>query len=202
MKFATLLTPSSVYISRTIFKDSTMGPMIPKEMKYNLHYGKVRGDVLPPHKPVPWHFFIIGPDTLATFLPVLTKGQSCGLLSWTPSLLKRGLLCTPSPFWEGVFSKRKEFAPKGEPHSRREANRFWQLPPLKLYLFPLLIVLNSILIQWRRQDHQFWELCTSIVCRGLIKPLRKRAYSNILKILQPIKENFQIKNSDIFHIPA
>ena len=27
-----------------------MGPMIPKEMKYNLHYGKVRGDVLsPPH---------------------------------------------------------------------------------------------------------------------------------------------------------
>ena len=24
-----------------------MGPMIPKEMKYNLHYGKVRGDVLP-----------------------------------------------------------------------------------------------------------------------------------------------------------
>ena len=25
-----------------------MGPMIPKEMKYNLHYGDVRGDVLPP----------------------------------------------------------------------------------------------------------------------------------------------------------
>ena len=25
-----------------------MGPMIPKETKYNLHYGKVRGDVLPP----------------------------------------------------------------------------------------------------------------------------------------------------------
>ena len=25
-----------------------MVPMIPKEMKYNLHYGKVRGDVLPP----------------------------------------------------------------------------------------------------------------------------------------------------------
>ena len=23
-----------------------MGPMIPKEMKYNLHYGEVRGDVL------------------------------------------------------------------------------------------------------------------------------------------------------------
>ena len=25
-----------------------MGPIIPKEMKFNLHYGKVRGDVLPP----------------------------------------------------------------------------------------------------------------------------------------------------------
>ena len=28
----------------------------------------------------------------------------------------------------------------------------------------------------------------------------KHAYSNILKILHPQKENFQIKNSDIFHI--
>ena len=34
------------------------------------------------------------------------------------------------------------------------------------------------------------------------KPLRKHAYSNILKILPPKKENFQIKNSDIFHILA
>ena len=30
--------------------------------------------------------------------------------------------------------------------------------------------------------------------------LRKHAYSNILKILQPKKEIFLIKNSDIFHI--
>ena len=32
--------------------------------------------------------------------------------------------------------------------------------------------------------------------------LRKHAYSNILKILAPKNENFQIKNSDIFHISA
>ena len=32
--------------------------------------------------------------------------------------------------------------------------------------------------------------------------LRKHAYSNIFKILQPKKENFQIKNSDKFHISA
>ena len=33
-------------------------------------------------------------------------------------------------------------------------------------------------------------------------PLRKHAYSNILKILSPKNENFQIKNSDIFHVSA
>ena len=33
-------------------------------------------------------------------------------------------------------------------------------------------------------------------------PLRKHAYSNILKILPPKYENWQIKNSDIFHISA
>ena len=32
--------------------------------------------------------------------------------------------------------------------------------------------------------------------------LRKHAYSNILKILAPKNENFQIKNSEIFHISA
>ena len=32
--------------------------------------------------------------------------------------------------------------------------------------------------------------------------LQEHAYSNILKILQPKKENFQIKNSDIFHISS
>ena len=33
-------------------------------------------------------------------------------------------------------------------------------------------------------------------------PLRKHAYSNRLKILPPKNENFQIKNSNIFHISA
>ena len=32
--------------------------------------------------------------------------------------------------------------------------------------------------------------------------LQKHAYSNTLKILPPKNENFQIKNSDIFHISA
>ena len=46
MKFATLLTPSSVYEQNSNFKYTTMSQFIPKEMKYNLHYGDVRGDVL------------------------------------------------------------------------------------------------------------------------------------------------------------
>ena len=33
-------------------------------------------------------------------------------------------------------------------------------------------------------------------------PLRKHAYSNVLKILPPKNENFQRKKSDIFHISA
>ena len=37
-----------IHEQNSIFKYTTMGPMIPKEMKYNLHYGDVRGDVLPP----------------------------------------------------------------------------------------------------------------------------------------------------------
>ena len=37
---------------------------------------------------------------------------------------------------------------------------------------------------------------------GIYRPLRKHAYSNIWKISPPKSENFQIKNSDIFHISA
>ena len=35
-----------------------------------------------------------------------------------------------------------------------------------------------------------------------MESLRKHAYSNILKILPPKTESFQIKNSNIFHISA
>ena len=39
-----------------------------------------------------------------------------------------------------------------------------------------------------------------VPCSG--PTLRKHAFSNILKILPPKYENFQIKNSDILHISA
>ena len=38
--------------------------------------------------------------------------------------------------------------------------------------------------------------------RYTVMTLRKYAYSNILKTLPPKNENFQMKNSDIFHISA
>ena len=38
--------------------------------------------------------------------------------------------------------------------------------------------------------------------QGVPCTLQKHAYSYILKILQSKKENFQIKNSDVFHISA
>ena len=43
---------------------------------------------------------------------------------------------------------------------------------------------------------------TYLFIQLLCEPLRKHAYSNILKILLSKIENFQIKNSDIFHISA
>ena len=49
----------------------------------------------------------------------------------------------------------------------------------------------------------FWELQSFLVYRIRISAsLRKHAYSNILKIFPPKNENFQIKNSNIFHISA
>ena len=41
-----------------------------------------------------------------------------------------------------------------------------------------------------------------LTCITVTFALWKHAYSNILKIFSPKNENFQIKNSDIFHISA
>ena len=47
-----------------------------------------------------------------------------------------------------------------------------------------------------------FHTCVNVMLSVPFLSLRKHAYSNILKILQPKTENFQIKNSDIFHISA
>ena len=50
------------------------------------------------------------------------------------------------------------------------------------------------------------EMIPSIVLKinesNYVTALRKHAYSNILKILPPKNDKFQIKKSDIFHISA
>ena len=49
----------------------------------------------------------------------------------------------------------------------------------------------------------FFVFFFQVVSTGTnIISLRKHAYSNILKILLPKNENFQLKISDIFHISA
>ena len=48
----------------------------------------------------------------------------------------------------------------------------------------------------------FWGPSLNHLISKTIISLRKHAYSNILKILPPKNENFQIKNADIFHISA
>ena len=50
--------------------------------------------------------------------------------------------------------------------------------------------------------HDFTTAGTVPLRNESIDSLRKHAYSNILKILPSKNENFQIKNSDIFHISA
>ena len=49
--------------------------------------------------------------------------------------------------------------------------------------------------------HRYW-VWSAWLKRFNHSPLRKHAYSNTLKILPPKNENFQIKNSDIFHNSA
>ena len=54
-----------------------------------------------------------------------------------------------------------------------------------------------------KDDEKAFTVCIDFL-EELLFALRKHAYSNILKALQQQKkrENFQIKYSDIFHIPA
>ena len=41
-----LLRLFRIHEQNSIFKDTTIGLMIPKQTKYNMHYGEVRGDIL------------------------------------------------------------------------------------------------------------------------------------------------------------
>ena len=61
------------------------------------------------------------------------------------------LSCTLRPFWKGVLSKTKEFAPTGwiffpfiVKHFQKGGKTIWQLSPLEPYSFPLTQILISI----------------------------------------------------------
>ena len=79
----------------------------------------------------------MGIDILGRFYAIFDKKTN-----FVTSFL---LSCTPIHFWKGVYSKRKEFDPKGSnsfllewPIFRSEAKIILaELPPLIVYLFPL-----------------------------------------------------------------
>ena len=60
-------------------------------------------------------------------------------------------------------------------------------------------------MSWQSDQDPLWQAYSKSglqrFCANLL-PLRKHAYSNILKIIPPKNENFQMKNSDNFHISA
>ena len=83
----------------------------------------------------------------------------------------------------------------------------WLLQPTDLDLHCLLRRSKSCsaregLSESSHSDKDLYHISTSFtVCNDSVT-LRKHAYSTILKISPPKNENFQIKNSDIFHISA
>ena len=81
-----------------------------------------------------------GLDTLGRFSAIFTRK-----LTFVTSCL---LSYTPSPVWKGVFSKGKCLLPLGADSFllsrrlfRKEVKPFWQLLPLKVYPFPLNVLL-------------------------------------------------------------
>ena len=75
----------------------------------------------------------------------------------------------------------------------------WSGPSLPAYR------INGYLSICRRTENaniRLRMLVWTFRCSHMAKALRKHAYSNILKSLQPKRGKFSDKNSDIFHISA
>ena len=68
----------------------------------------------------------------------------------------------------------------------------------------IVIITNFQMLSFYRESvhvHIYRELTVQATCY-MYNSLRKHAYSNTLKNLQPKMAIFQIKNSDVFHISA
>ena len=70
--------------------------------------------------------------------------------------------------------------------------------PMKILIRLCEFASSELNLRWAHMS----EGTFSYVVAHLALPSRKHAYSNILKILLPKNEKFQIKNSDIFHVSA
>ena len=73
---------------------------------------------------------------------------------------------------------------------------------LFLLFFVVVFVVVVVVIVFVVFFYRFWEIPSSSLSSFNSTALRKHAYLNILKFLPPKTENFQMKNSDNFHISA
>ena len=88
------------------------------------------------------------------------------------------------------------------------SEKVYKKPPPKVPIIFALLSYRKNFIRAKKRvriNHEKRAIDVRVIelkCSNQRSSLRKHAYSNILKILPPRNENFQIKNSDIFHISA
>ena len=142
---------------------------------------------------------------------LLITGRACTRLSHRGRLflaLLLGILHTFGSF-QLVFTRKQlvRLLFEREQRKKNKKKEFWQLPPFMMpfhfMLSTLGPVVQSIVSLTCSLVIKMWTVIVRIISNSQVfLPLRKHAYSNILKITSPKTESFQIKNSDIFHISA
>ena len=117
--------------------------------------------------------------------------RHCLLISVSLNWLTLSVLQTQTVFANSVNPvETAHYEPSHQDlHSLPFCFNFWLRPPFG----------TMVLYQIQRWKVPFQKLR---LIRIFTEPLWKHAFSNILKFSPPKNENFQIKNSDIFHISA
>ena len=127
------------------------------------------------------------------FLFLLVSGKGCGLWLWHSLDFSLTFFCKVS--YENTGTDTMRSTPSPQHRRERQTNTIKQPQNDQT----VSRVGNSFPKKW---ELSYIKLTKYIISLHNYKTLRKHAYSNVLKIIQPKKENFQIKFSDIFHISA
>ena len=101
--------------------------------------------------------------------------------------------------------KKKQQQKKNISFQEQETNRNFTCCKVPHFIIVLIPYINLLKLNWIMK-YQFLRtiepLIIILLSVSLSVTLRKHAYSNILKILPPKNENFQMKISSSFHISA